>query len=44
MAKDKRHPMSTDMNDVDLSDTDAMTDKERETMQGTVSDGDQKAE
>lgn len=44
MAKDKRHPMSTDMNDVDLNDTDAMTDKEREAMQGTASDSDQKAE
>jgi len=29
MAKDKRTPMSTDMNDIDLNDPDAMTDQER---------------
>lgn len=44
MAKDKRHPASTDMNDVNLNDTGAMTDKEREAMQKTVSDSDETME
>jgi hypothetical protein len=39
--------MSTDMNDtssVDMNDSSAMTDEEREKLQGTMSDSDQKAE
>lgn len=44
MAKDKRHPMSTDMNDVNLNDTDAMTKEEREAMKKSVSDSDETME
>lgn len=40
MAKDKRTPMSTDMNDVDLS-SDALTDDERERLQQTMSEADE---
>ena len=38
MAKDKRTPMSTDMNDVDLNDMSVMTDQEREKLQLSMSD------
>lgn len=38
MAKDNRHLMSTDTNDIDPSDVNAMTDQERETLQLTLED------
>jgi hypothetical protein len=40
MAKDKRHPMSTDMNDIDLNTTSALTDEERENLQKGLADAD----
>ncbi|HET6924839.1 MAG TPA: hypothetical protein VFH39_03360 [Candidatus Saccharimonadales bacterium] len=33
MAKDKRHPMSTDMNDADLKRLDNFTDPEQKLLQ-----------
>lgn len=37
MAKDKRTPLSTDMNDIDLNDPGALTDQEREALQDNMS-------
>lgn len=33
MAKDKRHPLSTDMNDINLHTTEDLTNEEIEAMQ-----------
>lgn len=38
MAKDKRHLMSTDTNDIDPGDVSNLTDNERETLQLTLDD------
>ncbi len=36
MAQDKRHPLSTDMNDIDLTSQTDLTDQEIETLRKTV--------
>lgn len=33
MAKDKRHPVGADMNDISPSDSSALTDQERDKLQ-----------
>ena len=36
MALDKRHPMNTDMNDIDITQTDQMTDEEQASLQASL--------
>lgn len=38
MAKDKRRTMSTDLNDINLNDTNALTDEERAKLQMSQTD------